>query len=203
MIWVVARARGLVTFVGLLLGGCLLAWAAGRVQADLPLADGPRWVRQYLVAFLPSALAPALHDRLPGLSVTLLREPLLRRVTVVLYWVGLGLVLGPGWVSEPGQMSTYEVLTCLVLGAAVLAVTAGWGSHGMLVGLLLGLVWMMAGDSIGAAIGFTDFLVQAPGAPEQPLPGHVPLLLVGAAVAALLASVALLRSHRAVADDQG
>lgn len=203
MIWVTARARGWVSSILVLVTSVLLIQVAGQISADLPLADGPRRLRQYLIAFLPAGMAPCLHDRFPGLSKTLLREPLMRSSCLALYWVGLLLVFGPGWVVQFSPLAAYEILTCLVLGAVVLAVTAGWGSHGMLVGLLLGLVWLLAGDSIGAAIGFTDFLVQAPGAPEQPLPGHIPLLLVGAAVAALLASVALLRSHRAVADDQG
>ena len=130
MIWVVARARGLLIFAGVLLASAVAAWVAGRVQANLPLADGPRYLRQYLVAFLPAGMGPALPDRLPGLSATLLREPLLRRCTLLLYWGGLGLVLGPGWVSRPGQLTTYEIMTCLVLGTVVLAVTARWGSTG-------------------------------------------------------------------------
>lgn len=202
MIWVVARARGLLIFAGVLLASAVAAWVAGRVQANLPLADGPRYLRQYLVAFLPAGMGPALPDRLPGLSATLLREPLLRRCTLLLYWGGLGLVLGPGWVSRPGQLTTYEIMTCLVLGTVVLAVTARWGVHGVLVGLLLGLVWMLAGDSIGVAIGFPGIAFQHPGDPELGVASHIPVLLGAAAFAAAAASVGLLRSTRVAADEQ-
>lgn len=76
--WLLVRLRRWPALCLLLITGLWLAQWIGGVSAEIPGADGPRVVRQYLVAILPCLTAPALLNDLGELSATLVRERSLR-----------------------------------------------------------------------------------------------------------------------------
>jgi hypothetical protein len=192
MIWTLCRARGYLAFSALVIVTCGISWAAAAIRADLPLADGPRVVRQYVVAFLPAALAPVLIDRLPEVSASLARSAAWRVVDLVAYWSGMAMVLVPTWLGVPSQTAHYEVLIILVLSTIVTVVSTPWGINGSLIGAVLGAVWVLSGGAIATAAGFPG-VARDPWSPIMDPAGYVSVETIVVAIAAAVAFVACAR----------
>lgn len=192
MIWTLSRARGYAGFALLVAVACAVSWLTADIRADAPLADGPRVVRQYVVAFLPAVLAPVLVDRIPGFSASLIRTRALRLVEVAAFWAGLALVLAPSWIGLALQTAHFELLVTLVLGAIVVVVSDRWGVHGGLVGAVLGTIWVLAGDSIAVAVGFPGVAMD-PWVPILAPAAYVPAETIAVVVVAVGASIASAR----------
>ena len=154
MIMTIGKTRGYFQFVIVMVVATLISWSASGIRADLPLADGPRVVRQFLVAFVPALGASLLLDPIPELSASLVRVPGLKWVDVFIFWTGISLALVPGWSGIDVDTVHYEMLVALVLCSVVIVVTAGLGEHGSLVGAILGVAWTLFGTGLGIVAGF-------------------------------------------------
>ncbi len=154
MILVLGKVRGYAVFALVVGIAGVVSWYASGVRADVPLADGPRVVRQFIVGFMPSLGAPLLVDRTPTLSASLARTRTVRCADVGLYWTGIAMALVPGWVGVTTQTVHYEMLITLILCNCVIAISAWFGEYGALVGAILGLVWILFGGAAAVVLGF-------------------------------------------------
>lgn len=154
MIWVVSRMRGYMMFALVVLIASSVSWSASEVNADLPLADGPRVIRQFVIAFMPSLGAPLLIDKVPDLSAALVRSSALRRMDVCIFWVGLAIALVPGWSGVADQTIHYEVVVALAMSSIIIVVTAKLGDSGVLCGAIAGMVWILFGGAAAMIAGF-------------------------------------------------
>lgn len=188
MTWTLARARGYLVFSCLLVMAGVISWSGAAVRVDIPLADGPRVVRQYVVAFLPALIAPVLIDRLPDVSATLVRSSVLRCSDLTAYWSGLGLVLVPSWRGVAPQTAHYEALVATVVAAGVLVIAHRWGVSGSLVAAILGMVWVLAGGTIATAMGFPGVAMD-PWAPQMSPAPYVSCETAAVSLGALGATV--------------
>jgi hypothetical protein len=169
--------------------GVTLGWAIGAAPWELPGADGPRVVRQYLVAVLPALLAPALVDRLPEFSASLTREPILRLISEGLVVAGTWLVLVPTWVMGrvTVEVVAYEAFVTCSLLAVVLAGTAWKGLGAVFGAAFLGALWLLAGDTLAGALGFYDETIPGTGSAL----GFGPLVALGLSGIAMVAAFVL------------
>lgn len=128
-----------------------------RAQIVVPGADGPRYVRQFALAWLPVLGAVTLIDPTPEVSATLPRTSrvylLLRCATLV----GTLLPLVVAWLAL-GDVATivYEALAAGVLLAVAIGAVSRWQSVGLLVASLGSVVWLLMGDSLAAVMGFAE-----------------------------------------------
>ncbi len=183
----VIRMRGWLAPV--LLGVAVLAVSAffGDVSAAAPMADGPRHLRHYLVGLVPSFAAGVLVDHAPTISRSLAKEAFLRRFDLAVYWVvaasALPATLGPAAATVEGR---YCVVVWLLLTAIGVLFVKLLASEGIFASALLGIVWLVFGDTVAPLLGFD---LMAP-------PGMIPLPDAPLLGAVLLAMACTLIGHR-------
>lgn len=155
MLALVARVRGWVAPIVVAAGVVVVAVALGSQAVAVPLTDGPRHVRHYLVALAPSFASAVLTDHVPAISANLLREPSLRRVDLALYWLITASVapslFGLALDSPEGRYCL--VIGLLLAGFALLSARV-LGHTGVFASALLGIMWLMFGDTVAPLLGF-------------------------------------------------
>lgn len=149
--WV--RRRPILAVVAVV--SCAVAYWTGHALVAFPGADGPRVVRQYLVAAVPAFVAPFLLDRVPDVSATLVREPRERLLDQLAATAVCYATLLAGWLGGVGTNDAlYEVLVTNILLTVILGGAARFGLGAVLVVSGLSAAWLLVGDSLAAALGF-------------------------------------------------
>lgn len=136
-----------------------ICWIVPLVPAALPLADGPRVLRQYVVALLPCLLAPLLVDPFADISSSWARtRSVLLQDRALCLLIGWG-SLAPAWYVSgvSGDEVLFEASTLAALMAFVMIGTWSWGSPAVLAASILGCIWLLAGNTLAELIGFGDF----------------------------------------------
>lgn len=191
-IWRIGWTRRWWVLVGLALVALVVAVGWGGDLVVIPSSDGPRTIRQMVVALLPCLIAPVLVDQMPTVSGTLVRVTALAwlerlgcvvvifGVSAVAWWALPGLFPGSGW---------YEFGVACALTAIALAGTARWGSGGVLATCAVALGWLMAGDTVAGVMGFqTVVLPDIPALPVVRAAVSVTLCVLALIVALVLSS---------------
>lgn len=173
----VAAAGVVVAFVAV--------WVAGDRALFIPSADGPRFVRQLAVAWLPVLLGACLIDPTPEISATLPRTEAVHRWLRIAVLAGSVVPLLP-WATGLGTARLlYDLFQLGVLISVSTVAATRWGATGVLSAALVSLVLLLAGDSIGAQLGFLTF--HSPQPPTLPSPLAWGLTILSSATALLLA----------------
>lgn len=173
----VAAAGVVVAFVAV--------WVAGDRALFIPSADGPRFVRQLAVAWLPVLLGACLIDPTPEISATLPRTEAVHRWLRIAVLAGSVVPLLP-WATGLGTArQLYDLFQLGVLISVSTVAATRWGATGVLSAALVSLVLLLAGDSIGAQLGFLTF--HSPQPPTLPSPLAWGLTILSSATALLLA----------------
>lgn len=129
----------------------------------LPGAEGRRYARQFVVAWMPVLGAVLLIDPTPEITATL---PRARRVYLVLRAVMTAGILVPlvlAWSlsGQPVVKALYEgsivgaLITCSIIAVSL------WQASGVLMASLVSVLWLLAGDTLATVLGFADITGQA------------------------------------------
>lgn len=139
----------------------LVALALGVIFRDaqilLPSADGIRSMRQMIVALTPPLASVILLDQAPEMTATTPRgRTLLRCLGAAVCLCTLAAQV-PTWsrVTHATAATTlYDVFaTCAFLAVSVWA-TKRFGLPGLAFASLISLAWLLAGNTLAAALGF-------------------------------------------------
>lgn len=149
----------------------------------LPGADGRRYARQFVVAWMPVLGAVLLIDPTPEITATL---PRARRVYVALraaMVVGVLVPLVLAWFLSDQLVvkALYEAFIVAVLITCSIIAVSLWQASGVLMASLLSVLWLLAGDTLAMVLGFADITGQA----MRVAPVHWGLALAGLGLAAV------------------
>ena len=174
---------------------CLLVFSNDSMY--LPGADGRRYARQFVLAWLPVLGGVLLIDPTPEITATL---PRARPVYLGLRMAMAFGVLAPmamAWFlsDQPLVKGLYEAfIVGVLLTCSVLAVSL-WQASGVLTASLISVLWLLAGDTLATALGFADITGRA----LQVRPQHWWLALASLGVAGLTTMPGLQPSSRILA----
>lgn len=160
---------------------CLLAFRNDSMY--LPGADGRRYARQFVVAWLPVLGGVLLIDPTPEVTATLPRaRPVYLGLRMAMAF-GVLAPLAMAWFlsDQPLVKGLYEAfIVGVLLTCSVLAVSL-WQASGVLTASLISVLWLLAGDTLATALGFADITGRA----LQVRPQHWWLALASLGVAGL------------------
>lgn len=139
-----------------LVATAIVGWTSAPVAFDMPAADGPRVVRDYLIVFLPTLLGVSLIDPTPELTTTLPRSRMVGLIMRVGVTASVAAVLVPVWVRSglPLQIIAHEVFSACSFLALILLTVPRWGINGILAASLVACLWLLAYGSVAEVLGF-------------------------------------------------
>lgn len=139
--------------------GCVLFFEQQAI--DLPGADGPRFARQFVVAWMPVFGATLLIDPIPEVTATLPRTARVYLLLRCAMFIGALLPLVTAWVgATPVILSLYDALIVGVLLAVANVAVSKWQATGLLSSSLVSVIWLLGGDSLATALRFADITGQ-------------------------------------------
>lgn len=161
---------------------CVLAFRTDSMY--LPGADGRRYARQFVVAWMPVLGGVLLVDPTPEITTTLSRARSVYLVLRAAMAIGTLVPLALAWAlsDQPLVKGLYEAfITGLLVTCTVIAVSL-WQASGVLLSSLVSVLWLLAGDTLATVLGFADITGQV----MQVSPLHWGLALAGLGLAAAI-----------------
>lgn len=150
----------------------------------LPGADGPRYPRQFTIAWLPVLGSIMLIDPTPDLTPTLRRADRVYRWLRCLTLLGTLLPLILIWAKTPAvNDNLYDAFIAGLLLTGCMTAVTRWQVTGLLAATLASLFWLLAGDTLATTLGFADIT----GAESRPRLVHWALATVASAMAIVTA----------------
>ncbi|WP_297741446.1 hypothetical protein [uncultured Tessaracoccus sp.] len=150
-------------FAFVLVVAIVCVFALGDEAMDLPGADGHRYVRQFVISFMPVLGAVLLVDPTPELSATLPRTCYVYLTLRATTLMGILVPHSLAWsiADQPAAKSLYEAaIACVLISCSILAVSV-WQASGVLLASLLAVAWLLAGDTLAMLLGFADITGRA------------------------------------------
>lgn len=155
--WVVAKVWRLPVALGTVIVALVLCTTSAQQVMPIPLADGPRSIRQGVAAILPVMLGVSLVDAVPSVTATARRSRLLSSSIKLILVAAAATALAPSWTSIRLPIAAFDLFVLLSLFALVLHTVPRWGVHGVLAASVISLGYLLFYGLICDILGFAPY----------------------------------------------
>ncbi len=155
----ISRMRGWIgpTTISVLAALISILWGSNYIQ--IPLADGPLRLGTYLVIAIPVVASSVMINPIADFSASLWRERYLRvldRIMFILQCCSLFPFLFNSSIRGT-ELGNYYFAISIWMASITAIATQLFGRNGQFTALLIGCMWLFAGNSMTHVLGFNLF----------------------------------------------
>ncbi|MHA6511817.1 hypothetical protein [Tessaracoccus sp. Z1128] len=148
-------------FLAAVLVSMLCVWLFKDQSMHIPVADGPRYTRQFVVAWMPVFGSILLIDPTPDITATLPRARLVYLCLRCLMLIGTLTPLMVVWSDSTDiNHNLYDAFAAGALLTLAIITASRWHAAGLLTSSLVSVIWLLIGDTLATALRFSDITGQ-------------------------------------------